>query len=457
MGHHLISAESAQSNIPLIGTSRELTAPASGAAPEQGGNVNSIVIRTHEHYGDIEERLDFPDDWDIQVQHMTGHNAPVLGADDIMQRLRTPIGTQTLRELARGKGSAVITFDDLTRPTPIHAVAPLVVEELLAAGVPAERIVFLGSYGTHRSLEQDEAVRKLGQELLKKFAWINHNIWDNLTEVGTTSAGNVITINRTFAESDLRITLSGVKIHGFAGYGGGAKAILPGIAGFDTVRYNHTVVKETFTEPHAGVIPVYGNEIRADMEEAARLARVDFSVQIVYNGERRVSGIFAGDIIAAHRTASRFAINHYRTDVVADPDVVVNNSYPQATQAKVNSWINSVRAGGSAVLIIQHPQGVSAMHYFEQHREGQGGRTQLDQLGEVKPPLPGDRQLIVFSQYADKRLAARFPTDTVFTDRWDEVIARIQARHQGRLRVAVYPYAAIQHRETKLDEPSGAA
>lgn len=456
-----MSPGSTESGARLIGTARGTEDSLSAAAaPELAGDLKHVNIRTHEHYGDIWERLDFPDAWDIQVAHMAGHNAVVLGRDEILNQIRSPIGTIPLRELAQGKRSAAITFDDLTRPTPVHAVAPLVTGELLAAGVPAERIVFIAACGTHRSLEQDEAVRKLGLDQLQEFSWINHNPWDNLQEVGTTSSGNVVKINRTFAASDLRITISGVKIHGFAGYGGGAKAILPGVAGFDTVNYNHTVVMKAFKKggrSQSGVISVNKNQIRADMEEAARLAKVDFSVQIVYNGDRQVSAIFAGDIVEAHRAASRFAVGHYRTTVIAAPDVVVCNSYPQATQAKASSWTNSVREGGTAVLIIQHPQGVSAMHYWGEHMQGREGKTHWDTLDAPMPPLPGERHLIVFSQYADRRLKNKFPKDTFFARTWADVITEVGSRHRGKVRVAVYPYSAIQHPETRLDEPDARA
>ena len=443
----------------LIGTTVTVGGAPTGDAPEIDGDVKQIAIRTHEHYGDVWERLDFPATWDVQVQTMAGHDAPVLGHAEIQDRLRSPIATAPLRELAQGKRSAVITFDDLTRPTPISAVAPVVVAELLAAGIPSDRIVFLAACGTHRNLEQDEVVRKLGFEQLQELTWINHNPWDNLAEVGTTSTGNVVRINRTFAASDLRITLSGVKIHGFAGYGGGAKSIVPGIAGFDTVNYNHTVLMRKLRaspRPAREVIRVYHNDVRADMEEAARLAKVDFSVQIVYNGERQVSAIFAGDIVEAFRSASRFAVRHYHTDAVATPDVVVCNSYPQATQAKTNAWTDSVREGGTAVLIIQHPQGISAMHYWGEHMQGQEGRSHLDVLGAAKTSLPGGRRLIVFSQYTDKRLRARFPDGTFFTRNWFEVIEQIKSRHEGTIRVAVYPYAAIQHTQSRLDGPDEA-
>jgi hypothetical protein len=109
------------------------------------------------------------------------------------------------------------------------------------------------------------------------------------------------------------------------------------------------------------------------------------------------------------------------------------------------------------VLIIQHPQGVSAMHYWGEHMQGREGKTHLDALDAPRPPLPGQRHLIVFSQYADKRLKNRFSKDTFFAGTWADVIAQIENRHRGQVRVAVYPYAAIQHPETRLDGPDGRA
>ena len=450
----LQSGIAAMTGARLIGTAMAERVSLPEKVAELKGNASQTILTTHEHYGDIEERIDLPWNWDVQVQYMTGHNAPVLGPDQIRNRLNAPIGTHTLRELAEGKRSAVITFDDLTRPTPTYAVAPLIVEELLAAGVPAERIYFMNSCGTHRNPEQDEVARKLGLSLLRKYTWANHNTWDNLKDVGATAHGNVIKINRSFMAPDLRITISGVKIHGFAGYGGGSKAILPGVAGFNTVLYNHTVVMKQLIRPAAGVVSLFKNEVRSDMDEAARLAKVDFSVQIIYNGKRQVTGIYAGDIVEAHREAARHAVKHYHTDRVANPDIVICNSYPQSTQAGLvgkNKWISSVREGGTSVLVVQHPQGLSAMHYWEQHMEGLGGRTFLDSLATPEPALSRNVKLIVYSQYTDKRQMSRFPSGTSFAATWSDVLQQLQARHKGDSRVAVYPYAALQHEETELD------
>src|SRR5579872_4237349 len=136
---------SALASASLIGTALARGRFLADTAPALKGNASSVIITTHEHFGDLDERLDFPAAWDINLQKMSGHDARALSRQEIRRRVQTPIGSHSLRELAAGKKSAVITFDDLTRPTPTYEVAPLVVEELLAAGVPEERIVFLGS------------------------------------------------------------------------------------------------------------------------------------------------------------------------------------------------------------------------------------------------------------------------------------------------------------------------
>jgi hypothetical protein len=133
---------------------------------------------------------------------------------------------------------------------------------------------------------------------------------------------------------------------------------------------------------------------------------------------------------------------------------VICNSYPQSTQAGLvgkNKWISSVREGGTSVLVVQHPQGLSAMHYWEQHMEGLGGRTFLDSLATPEPALSRNVKLIVYSQYTDKRQMSRFPSGTSFAATWSDVLQQLQARHKGDSRVAVYPYAALQHEETELD------
>ena len=435
----------------LIGTTFTLGYGATDTVPALKGARRSVVISTHEHFGDIDERLDFPGSWEINVIEMVGQDAPVLGREEIQQRLQKPIGSQPLREIAAGKKTAVITFDDLTRPTPIANVAPLVVEELKAAGLADENILFMGSYGTHRNLEGDEVVRKLGKDLIRRYPWINHNPFDNVKDVGTTSFKNRIKVNQTFLAADIKITLSGIKVHEFAGYGGGAKAILPGVAWIDSIEYNHMVLGRN--NKTAGPIKTFKNEIRLDMNETAKLAGVDFSVQIVYNGKRQVCGIFAGDIVEAHHAACRMANAHYRTRIAPTADVVVANAYPQNAQGNRSvEWIGrSVREGGTGVLVLQHPQGLSAWHFLVQRVAGAKGRTYFDLLMSPPPAPAKGMKLIVYSQYIDKQQMNKFPRGTCFAQTWAEVVKYLLQRHKGDARVAVYPYAGIQHPEIDLD------
>jgi nickel-dependent lactate racemase len=414
------------------------------------GARQSVVIPTHEHFGDIDERLDFPRSWEVKVLKMAGHDAPVLSPEEIRRKIQSPIGARPLREIAAGKKTAVITFDDLTRPTPTYAVAPAVLEELKAAGLADDNIIFMTAYGTHRNMDQDEVARKLGKEISRKYAWLNHGIYENVKDVGETSYKNRIKVNPTFLAADVRVTITGIKVHASAGYGGGAKAVLPGVAWIDSVQYNHqTIARKNKT---VGPLKVFKNDLRRDMEEAARLAKVDFGVQIVFNGKRKVCGIFAGDIVEAHHAACRAANKHYRTPTFQNADVVVANGYPQNGQAHHGlDWISrSVREGGTGVLIIQYPPGVASWHGLSQRSVGT--RTYFESLVSRPAESPKHTQLIVYSQYLQKHQMNKYPRNALPAWTWDEVIRLLQNRHKDAPRVAVYPYSCIQHQEIDLDE-----
>ena len=216
--------------IPLIGTMRAAASGRPTQVSQLKGSAKSVVIPTHEFYGNLDERLDFPADWDVNVMNMKGHGAPVLTEPQIARDLARPVGKPPLREIAAGRTTVVITFDDLTRATPTYTVVPWVLAELKAAGIRDENILFLGSFATHRPMTAIEVEKKIGKDMARKYAWLNHNCFYGTKEIGTTSFKNKIQINQTFMAADLKVTLSGIKVHYDAGYGGGAKAVLPGVA-----------------------------------------------------------------------------------------------------------------------------------------------------------------------------------------------------------------------------------
>ena len=195
-------------------------------------------------------------------------------------------------ELAEGKKTVAISFDDLTRTTPAYAVTPWLVSELAKAGIKDENILFIGSFGTHRAMTQEEVGRKArAARSPGSYAWLNHDVFDNVKEVGTTTRGNKILLNQTFLGADLKICISGIKVHQDAGYGGGAKAILPGLAALPTVEYNHTQILTKVRT--TGPVKIFKNDMRLDMIEAARMANVDYTFQILYNDRLRPTRIWA--------------------------------------------------------------------------------------------------------------------------------------------------------------------
>ena len=436
---------------PVWSWASERKGPPTGVMKAEGGWAS---IPTREHFGDIEERLEIPSSWDLTVYRMAGHQAPVLSAEQIRQRIEAPIGSKRLADLARGKRTAIITFDDLTRPTPTAAVLPQIIAELKLGGIREEGILFLTSYGAHRPLDQGEAASKLGGEYVRRYPWLNHNIFENLTDLGTTSRGNRIKVSRHFMQADVRITISGVKAHPTAGFGGGAKAILPGIAWIDSILYMHRTIPGVGGSRNktVGTFKIFKNECRLDMVEAARLARVDFSVQIIYNGHRQVIGVHAGDIVEAHHAACRPANRLLRTEVAQNADVVLVNAYPKNQQAQGSlPWLHSsVRDGGTAVLIIQNPQGLDTLHYARE-RASNPARSFFETTHPSGWDVKQAGQFIVYAADLQARDKVQFPARTVFTRTWADTVVAIRKAHRGEARVALYPYAGIQHPPGELD------
>ncbi len=439
--------------VPLIGT-------AAAAAPYQArsvealkGSARSVVIPTREFAGNLDERLEFPSEWDVQVMHMNGYGARVLTAEELAAAMNKPIGTAPLRELAAGKTRVAITFDDLTRATPTYLLVPWVLSELKAAGVRDENILFLGSFATHRPMTHTEVEQKIGKEPANRYAWLNHNCFYGCKPIGTTSFGTPVSINQTFLDADLKITLSGIKVHYDAGYGGGAKAVLPGLAHIDTIEQNHNVLlKQTKT---AGPVRVFKNEMRLDLIEAARMAKVDFSVQLMYDEKLRPIRVFSGDVVEAHHAAVRVAAKTYCTPTLKGADVVVANAYPQTAQAfHGQRWIGlSLKEGGTGVLIVQHPLTLDPIHFLNNRTAFRSGMSYYRTTAQrVNRPLPDKSRLIVYSQYMNRTFMNNYSGETEFATRWDEVVKILKERHKGQsVRVAVYPYAGMQHQEIELD------
>lgn len=403
-----------------------------------------VSLRVSTWFNERDIELTFPDTWQVQECRMAGHDRPALSEAEMRAAIQNPIGSPRLKDLAQGKERVAILFDDMVKPTPTSRIVPFVLEELRAGGIVDDQIRFVCAPGTHRPLIYTEFAAKLGADIVCRYPVYNHSIWENLAYVGTTSRGTPVHVNREYASCDLRLGIGSVIPHGLAGFGGGGKIILPGISGIDTVEHHHKN-RARSTDLAAFRGEVDGNVFRLDIEEAARLAGLQFKVDSVLGPRREVVGLFAGDLVAEHRAACRLANEVYHTVPAVEADVVVVNCYPDEPQWPRGTWAarTSLRAGGDAVLVNHSYEGQNLNQYGSRLGTDFGGRGYRP--GQRTEHVASAGRVIVFGPHLSMYDRQELGRERVIWCReWGEVLAELASAHGPGTRVAVYPCAPLQ-------------
>jgi nickel-dependent lactate racemase len=314
-------------------------------------------------YGRHGLNLTLPDSVDVFLARDTASLADETAA--IRDALRNPIGSAPLRERLRPGMTVVIVHTDITRATPNDRLLPVILSELEAGGIRREDITLLNGLGTHRAQTEAELRRMLGSEIVDRYRCLQHDAYDEagLVSLGTTRRGHPLKVNKQLLEADLKILTGFIEPHFFAGYSGGPKAVLPGVAGAETVLANHG--PEMIAHPQATFDRTTGNPIWEEMLEAALQMENTFLVNVTLNRENAITGVFAGEVAAAHaqgcdhvRAASLFT--------VAEPyDLVVttNSGYPldqnlyQCVKG-LAAAARAVRPGGTILLLAGCEEGL---------------------------------------------------------------------------------------------------
>ncbi len=414
------------------------------AAETTGGQ--SLLFRVSLWKDEREIRLDFPQGWDLTECRMAGHDLAPLSDLQIQDAFETPIGTPRIRDLARGKQKAVILFDDLARPTPTQKILPFVFKELKEGGVSSDNITLVCATGCHRPLTREEMIRKLGSEVVEHYLCFNHNVYEHHVHMGTTSRGTPVFINREVAGCDLKIGVGAIIPHTSAGYGGGAKILMPGVSGIDTIAHNHIEVTTAHPEL-VGLGKVKNNPMRLDLEEAARIAGLDVLVDVVVNHRKEILGIFVGDMVEGHREGVAFANTAYRTETQGTFDLMVVNTFPVEESPGKALWParESLKDGGDVVVIWQT---TGRMPHYLTGTWGSdyGGRKWGDKPGPFR--FPKARKLSIYTESLSKQEQRWWgPQERVVWYRdWGTLIDSLKPFHSGGTRVAVYPYATLQCR-----------
>ena len=290
---------------------------------------------------------------------------PPANLDALLDRAFTsPIGSPPLRDLAAGEGRALIVSDDISRPTPVHAIVPYVLRELQAAGLEETAIEFMMALGTHRFMTPEEIAAKLGTETASRYRVFNHDWKDNRAcqFIGETSEGVEVWVNRKVTEADLVIGIGRIMPIDVCGFTGGGKILIPGLCGQITNSEMHWVRAKV---PDEEVIGRRDNPIRRWIDSTARKAGLHFIVNVIMDGRQRVVGVVAGDLEEAHRKGCETARLVHEVRLPANSDIVIADGYPFDIEFwQVNKALDTaglaVRPGGVVIIVSPCYEGLSS-------------------------------------------------------------------------------------------------
>jgi nickel-dependent lactate racemase len=310
-----------------------------------------------------------------------------------------PIASKPLVELAAGKRTAAISVCDITRPAPNRVTLPPLLERLHAAGIPKDGVTILIATGLHRAATDAEIHTILGPEIAAHYRVVNHNAraFTDHQSLGSTARGTPVYIDKRFIEADLHITLGFIEQHLMLGFSGGRKLIAPGLAAQETIKVIHS--PRFMREPMATEGSIDDNPLHAELLEIARMARHDFILDVTLTQQREISGVFAGDPVAAHAAGVDFLRSTSLAPVPALADAVITTGagYPlDLTFYQCGKGITAaqhvVKPGGRILVLGECAEGVGSPDFTDKLRNFPGNEQYLRDIADT-PVVPDQWQL----------------------------------------------------------------
>jgi len=369
-----------------------------------------------------------------------------------------PIGAGPLRDrVSRGERICIV-FTDITRATPNERIIPWLLSYLRTCGVRPEQVILLNALGTHRPNTKEELTALLTAAVVRDYRVLNHEP-DNpeaLTRVGVTADGTPALLNKHLVEADTRIITGFIEPHFFAGFSGGPKGIMPGVAGMETVISNHG--RRNIGNPNAAFGITLGNPLWEEMRDIALLAGPSFLINVTLNEKRAITGIFAGDLIEAHKHGIEFVRRSAMQPVAELFDIVIttNSGYPldqnlyQAVKG-MSAAARIVKKGGSIIIAAECRDGIpDGSPYSEILRRAKDPEDILGLIARETYPEQWQSQIQALIQRKAKvfvhsgmddeaiRAAHLLPAPDI-----SAVVTRLQAEHGGPLRIAVLPQGPL--------------
>ncbi|TFG69252.1 MAG: nickel-dependent lactate racemase [Anaerolineales bacterium] len=243
--------------------------------------------------------------------------------------LYKPLAGAPLPEVISSTDTVAIVFSDITRPMPNDRVIPILLEALQSLGVSDRHICLINALGTHRTQSTEELERMLGPDIVRRYSIVQHDAWaDDLVEVVENNAGRMVRVNRHYMEASKRILTGFVEPHFFAGFSGGPKAVLPGIADIESIMDNHGA--RLLSDPKATWANTVGNPLWEEIYDIALATNPTFILNVTLNKDRDITGVFAGELQVAHQAAVKSMREKVMQPVDQPYDIVItsNSGYP---------------------------------------------------------------------------------------------------------------------------------
>ena len=275
------------------------------------------------------------------------------GTQEIERALRRPTKAPLIEDVAAPGEKVAIITSDITRPCPSWLILPSILDRLYRGGVKKEDITVIFALGSHRRHTLEEMKHLAGERAWEEVRCLDSDPEDCVC-LGITSRGTPVDITREAAQADKRICIGNIEYHYFAGFSGGAKAIMPGVSSRAAIQANHS----RMIEPAARTGMLSGNPIREDIEEAGKICGIDYIVNVILDEHKNIIHAVAGDVIEAHRAGCRYLDNLYRKEIKQKADIVLvsQGGAPKdlnlyQTQKALDNAAHAVRDGGIIILI----------------------------------------------------------------------------------------------------------
>ena len=307
----------------------------------------------------------------------------LMNEEEVRRALENPIGTPRLKDIVKpGEKIAIIT-SDITRPCPTYRIMPPLLDELYSAGCRPEDITLVFALGSHRRHTPAEMLKLAGQRAINEIECVDSDP-DDCVHIGVTDCGTPVDITRVVAEADRRICLGNIEYHYFAGYSGGAKAIMPGSSTPAAIQANHSMMVRD--ECCAGNLD--GNPLRQDIEQAAAMTGVDFIVNVVLDEHKKIVRAVAGDLVKAHREGCKFLDGMYMQPIDARADIVIvsQGGAPKdlnlyQTQKALDNAKHAVKKGGTIILIGSCKEGLGSKVFEEWLMAAPTAHSMIERIG----------------------------------------------------------------------------